>query len=540
VLPILLAVLLVAGGIVLAYVLTQPTITSLDPELSEPGSVIVIHGNNFGENRAESRVEVDGVIPTASSYLEWSSHRISLRLPGTVDSGLIFVHTDRGRSNPRLFMNRARLPLEPASAAAGGSGPFLASISVDRGPIGSLVNLVGTGFGANQANSSVRFPWNPEDPPGAPGERSSPKTLANQDPDLGYELWSDREIKVRVPDGAVSGTIFVETAAGDSNGIFFDVSDLPGVKRFFDRRTYSISCSVSLTKIQASGSNEFWLWIPRPVESSSQAIVKDLVEEPKAFNANAHGSVLFRFQDLVAGQNPTVNLSWLVETYSVETRIDPDRIRIPATPGPLSLVYTGADALIPADAPEVVALASKITSGEKNPWRAAKLVYGWLVHNLAWRETRETRRALASLNSRTSDSWNYALAATALLRAAGVPSIPVAGLLVDPSRRTARHSWVEFYVEGFGWVPMDPILGSGARPSSIAPDFEDPARYFGNLDDRRITFSRGFSALEPMAANGRRSTPVQPLGYQAFYEEAAGALEAYSSFWSEVEVTGLY
>lgn len=43
-----------------------------------------------------------------------------------------------------------------------------------------------------------------------------------------------------------------------------------------------------------------------------------------------------------------------------------------------------------------------------------------------------------------------------------------------------------------------------------------------------------------MAANGRRASPARPIAYQTWFEEAAGALEAYSSFWSDVEVTGMY
>ncbi|MEI6875628.1 MAG: transglutaminase domain-containing protein, partial [Spirochaetota bacterium] len=515
-------------------------IISLDPALAEPGAVIRVHGLNFGDKRGESIVEVDGVSPTSSSYLEWTNDRVSLRLPGTVDSGLFYVVRDGRRSNPKLFMNKSRLPIEPASLTTGGTGPWLSSLSIDRGAVGSLIILSGSGFGTAGADRTVRFAWNPEDPPGAPGERASPKTLSPQAPDLGYELWSEREIRLRVPDGAVSGAVFVQTPKGDSNGLFFDVAGLPGTKRFFDRRSYSLSYSVGISKIQASGSNELYLWVPRPVESSSQIIVKKLTEEPPALDPDRRGLALYRFRDLGPGQNLVVNLSWLVQTYAVETRIEPDRLRTPETPSPISIAYTAADGLVPATAPEVQALAAKIAGTEKNPYRIAKLIFEWLAHNLTWREIRDSRNAIAALLIRSADTWNYSIIATALLRSAGVPAIPIAGLLIDPSRTSMRHTWVEFYLEGFGWVPMDPILGSGARPGGFVPAFEESSRYFGNIDDRRVAFSRAWAELDPMAANGRRSAPSRPLAYQSYYEEAAGALEAYSSFWSEVEVTGLY
>jgi len=535
-----LAAALAVLGLVLGFFLYRPRITSLDPAFAEPGAVVSIIGANFGERRGNSVVEVDGINPTNSSYLEWSDRRLSVRFPGTIDSGLVFVVTDRGRSNPKLFMNKARLPVEPKAFSSSGEGPWLSGLSAERGQVGSLLVISGSGFGATREQRSVRFAWNPEDPPGAPGEVSSPKTRSGSSAEFGYELWSDREIRVRVPDGAVSGAIFVHAPQGDSNSLFFDVADLPGQKRYYDRRSYSMACSVNISRVQASGSNELYLWIPKPAESASQVLVRTLQAEPEPLPPDHEGLVLYRFRDLANGQNLQVRLSWLVQTYAIETRVDPDRIRLDATPSPLRLVYTSADALVPSAAPEVMELAGKIVGGERNPYRVARLVHDWLVRYLTWHEARDSRGPLAALANRTADSWNYAIIATALLRAAGVPAIPVAGLIVDPSRKTARHSWVEFNIDGFGWVPMDPILASGAKPGHLEPAFEDRTRYFANLDDRHVAFSRGWSELEPLAANGRRSSPSKPLTYQAFFEEAAGALAAYSSFWSEVEVTGLY
>jgi hypothetical protein len=100
--------------------------------------------------------------------------------------------------------------------------------------------------------------------------------------------------------------------------------------------------------------------------------------------------------------------------------------------------------------------------------------------------------------------------------------------------------WVEFYIYGLGWVPIDPVLGKGASPGGIDAAWEDRSRYFGNLDNRHLAFSRGSSVLAPMAPDGRRAAKERRWSFQSFYEEASGALDAYSSFWGDVEVTGLY
>ncbi len=532
--------LLAASGVFSAVVLARPSILAITPSLAETGAVVSIVGSNFGAQRGDSRIEVDGVSPTSASYLSWSPTLISVRFPGTVDSGLVYVFTEKGRSNPKLFMNKARLPVAATSVASGGSGPWLSSLSSERGQIGTLLTLTGTGFGNPGPDRSVRFPWSPEDPPVSRGERPAGRTISGTDLSLSMDSWSDREIRVRVPDGAVSGAVFVQSPQGDSNSLFFGISEMPGSKRVFDRRSYSVTYSVELSRIQASGSNELFLRVPIPVESPNQTIVRSLAMEPSPFSREFSGLALYRFRDLGPGQNQAVNLSWLVQCYSVETKVDPDRIRMPETPGALETAWIGADSLVPATEPAVVAVALQVTGGERNPFRAARLINDWLVRKLAWHEERDRKSPVEALAAGAADSWNYGLVTTALLRAAGIPAIPVAGLLVDSSRKTVHHSWVEFRIPGFGWVPMDPILASGARPGGFEPAFEESARYFGNLDNRHLAFSRGVGELKPLAANGRRAMASYPIAYQDCYEESAGAIEAYTSFWSEVEVTGMY
>lgn len=520
----------------------RPSIERLSPVVVEPGSRVTIEGRNFGAQRGDSRVEIDGVVPTTSSYISWGPNSIELRLPPSAESGLVYVITRQGRSNARLFLNRSRLPVPAKGEGQGRTGPYISAISVEKGPIGSLLVITGLNFGANRNDGAVNFGWSPEGSSSGPDDRADGSWVAGAEVDLGYELWSDKEIRVRVPDGASTGGIVVTAGSGRSNAVFFEVSGQPGQRRYKDRRSYSIAYSVNLTKIRASGSNELYLWVPRPVVSASQRISRVLGQDPPPFVPDYRGTSLYLFKDLATAQDVTVKQSFLVQTWAVETEVDPDRIVLkPDNPPPLMAAYTAPDDLVPSTAPEIQSLAKKIVLGERNPWRAARLVYDYLVKNLEWVDSAALgRKPVQALAVHRADSTTYALAACALLRAAGVPSLPVQGYLVDPSRKAIRHDWIEFYIYGLGWVPMDPILGSGASPGGFSAAFDDRSRYFGNLDDRRLAFSRGYTTLAPMSPTGRRASPQRPVALQSFYEEASGALDAYSSFWSEVEVSGLY
>jgi transglutaminase-like putative cysteine protease len=438
-------------------------------------------------------------------------------------------------------MNRARLPVRAQGERAGRSGPFIASIAPETGPVGSLVVIAGLDFGANREDGSVRFAWSPEGGTGPRDDQSDPANVSPAEPELGYELWSDKEIRVRVPDGASSGALSVSGPAGSSNGVFFRVAAAPGIKRFKDRRSYSLSQGVSITKVKASGPNELYLWAPRPAESASQRVSKVLGQEPPPLVPDYRGTALFRFKDLASSRDLAMTQSYLVQVWAVETQVEADRVQArPEGAPPAMGAWLAADERVPASAPEVVAAAKRAAGGERNPWRATRQVWDWMTRNIAWTSSHEHARPQDALADKSADSWSYALLSCAILRAAGVPALPVAGYLVDPSRKAVRHYWVEVYLYGLGWVPLDPILGTGASPGGVQVAWEDRSRYLGSMDNRHLAFSRGTSLLAPMAPGGRRAAKDRRWSFQSFYEEASGGLEAYSSFWGDVEVTGMY
>jgi transglutaminase-like putative cysteine protease len=513
----------------------------LDPDIGESGGEVTLQGRNFGASRGDSWIDVDGMVPTGTSYLAWGDARIRLRLPATFDSGLLHVVTRRGRSNPKLFMNRAHLPVPAVEGSPGGS-PLISAVAPEEGPVGSAVVISGRGFGPSRGGSEVRFSWASDNYGGKPpGDLSFPTFVSPNASDLGYELWTDGELRLRVPDGAISGSVYVTTDRGRSNAFFFHVADPVRPKRYFARTSYSISQTVAVSRIRVSGPAELRLWTPLPARSASQRLASILGQDPAPQEGDFRGTSLFRLTDLATGKDRTVTQSFLIEVFAVEAATDPYKAVVqPQDPPALVAAYTAADALVPAGAPALLAISKKLLKGETGDWRAARLVWDWLLANLAWTDRHEHARALDALGDRSADSWSYAIIACALLRTAGLPSLPVAGYLVAPNRKAVRHYWVEVYLHGIGWLPLDPILGSGASPGGVPAPWADRSRYFGGLDAGHIAFSRGFTALEGGDPVGRRVSKDRRWSFQSFYEEATGALDAYSSYWGDIEVTGMY
>jgi transglutaminase-like putative cysteine protease len=190
-----------------------------------------------------------------------------------------------------------------------------------------------------------------------------------------------------------------------------------------------------------------------------------------------------------------------------------------------------------------------VTGREQNPYLKARRIYDYLLNEVAihWPppEGGSPEAPLAKtlpdlVEAKRADPYLAALFFCALARAAGVPAIPVSGALIDRNRIAASHYWAEFWVEGFGWIPVDPTLGGGAAPSSFVLRADRANYYFGNLDNQRISFSRGFTALSQMDPRSRVLTRERDYALQSLWEEAAGGLESYSSFWSEIIINGVY
>jgi transglutaminase-like putative cysteine protease len=515
-----------------------PVIDSIDPRIGRMGDVLTIYGKNFGASQEESYVTIAGAPPTSSSYVLWQDDRISVRVPEFGDAGLVYVHRRNQKSNPALFSNRAVMP-ELVQGSDTGVNPLVNSVEPASASIGSLITISGGNFGSSREESAVVFAWEAESSPSAPAEIQPSGNIAIPDPYLGYEFWSEREIRVRVPDGAVSGNLEVRTPRGNSRPRFFGITGKPGAKTLKDKRSYTLSYTVDIKVEEASAPNSLYLWLPMPSQSASQRNVRLLSRSAEPFVENYRGTSLYQFADLASGSRRSITLSFVTDVYTVETSVKAQEIKTGGD-SPMAAVYIQPSALVPSDSSLISARAAAITGREKNPYVKARLIYDWLIAQGGIQAAALDGGAPEALEEKRADCYRASLLYCALARAAGVPAIPVAGVLVNRLQETSRHYWAEFWVEGFGWVPLDPALGAGAAPENFNLRPDHGAYYFGSLDNQRVAFSRGEIQLSRMDPRGRTAVRTRDYSLQNLWEEAIGGLESYSSLWSEVRITGVY
>jgi transglutaminase-like putative cysteine protease len=509
------------------------------------GEVITISGENFGPAREESYITIAGTEPTDSSYYTWEDDFIMVRVPEFGEPGLVFVYVNGRKSNGILFSNIAAIP-RLVDAEDIGLKPRIISISPKAGPVGALVTITGNNFGGSRENGGVFFSWDYETPSlGAPLIRA-PEFIEASENELGYEFWSTREIRVRVPDGAKSGNLEVHTTRGKSQSMPFTVSGSPGTKTFEDKRVYIINYSVDVRILEASRPNTLYLWMPQPVTSPSQRNITLLSRSIDPFTENYRGANLFKIDNLAAGANAHVDLSYSVEVYVQKTNPRIQSI-VPDENSFLAEAYSQSSNLIPSNNPQIKRQVNAIISRERNPYSRARLIYDWLIREIKITETTSSditwtnwpESIVEALEKKQADPATAVLLYCAMARAGELPCIPAAGVLVNRNRQTIRHYWAEFWINGFGWIPVDPVMGAGAVPPSFM--FEQvPGFYFGNLDNQRIVFSRGEPGLTQIESRGRPISRSHSYSLQNIWEEASGGIESYSSLWGDVIITGVY
>jgi transglutaminase-like putative cysteine protease len=515
----------------------SPVIHSIDPKIGQMGEVLTIRGENFGKERDVSFVTIAGTAPTSSAYLDWQDDRISFRVPEFGDGGLIYIYVKGKKSNAALFVNQAIMP-QPVRDSGPGLSPKIISLSSQTGSIGSLITITGSNFGNSRERGGVFFSWDAELSASTPAEAKMPDFIEASATEFGYELWNEREIRVRVPDGAISGNLEVRTLRGNSAPFFFDITGRPGTKTFWDKRSYTISYSVNVKVNNAQSSNTLYLWIPQPAVSSAQRNSDLLFRNIEPFVNNYRGTSLYKLDNLTKDSETQINLSYKIDVYAMETRIQPASIRQEEAASVMS-VYTQSDLLLPCDDPLIKTQVNAILGRERNPYIKAQRIYEWMNSANIIQDTVIEGGVLEALEAKRADPYTGALLYCTLLRAAGVPCIPVAGVLVNRNRQTLRHYWTEFWISGFGWIPVDPALGAGAIPPAFNTRPDRASFYFGSLDSQRIAFSRGIVGLAPMAPRGRPISHSRSYSLQSLWEEASG-IDSYSSLWGDITVTGMY
>lgn len=528
-----------------------PEIKELTPPVGSPGDIVIINGHGFGNSKDSGCVDFGGNNLTASSYILWSDEQIKIVLPPDFQDGLVTVKTKNGRSNPAFFANANAAPVAvmPDKSSI---LPVITSFSPESPVIGGEFIIYGTNFGTIRDKSQVffsiqrgenRLQRNENDNSGMESKENLRFIPCNED-DFDYEYWSDNEIRLRIPDGAVAGEAYVQTVKGKSPEIFVKVSGKVGVKAFISPKTYLIQTAVDIDDASTDKDSSIILRCPYPYVTAAQPLVQLTNSKYEPVIENYQHSTIYQVRkDNVKEEKKRFSEDFMIYVY--ETRTEISAAKLGKRDGINTELYeyaTRADECVPSDDEAVHDLLKKIIGNEKNAYNIAAFVYNYMTENFT--VLGDIRRGKISpidlIDKKHGDAYDFAMIFTALLRAAGIPALPDSGILIGADMKAQNHWWCEFYLSEFGWVPADPALGAGLDYQLWRKDTDVRKYYFGNLDAQHILFSRGWNEIKPSSPQNKTATRQRTFALQEIWEEALGTNIKYSSYWADPVVLGVY
>lgn len=516
-----------------------PTIHSIYPPVGSPGDVVQILGENFGSVRDINYVEIAGMRLTSSSYLFWSDNQIRIVLPSNVQDGFVFVGTKNKRSKPVLFANEVDIPV-PVPVVIQTNTPIIQSFSSEKVEIGEILTIYGMNFGDSQNHSKVLFTI---DYSGKIKGNENPiltllteNMISANENDFDYVLWSDSEIKVRVPDGACSGVVIVDNGKEKSLPKELTIRQDAGFKSFKNRKIYLLQYSADIDDIVSDGNSTITLRCPLPSTFVSQPTLELTEISPEPILRNYKNCLIHQMTNLNENsQKQVFKQTFVLPVYEIQTQINEGKIgNYENCEQNMMNISTSPDRLIPSNDEQIIELAKKIVEKQKNPYKKAKLIYEFMCENFKLLEEnrKNDENPLDVLRTKYADSYDLAVIFTALLRSVDIPCLTDAGILVSQDLATKPHWWCEFYIDKVGWIPVDVSLGCKSD--------EDRLFYFGNLDSYHIAFSRGWNQLKPFSVENKIVQQPKNFALQSIWEESSENTKKYSSYWSVPVVKGVY
>jgi hypothetical protein len=295
-------------------------------------------------------------------------------------------------------------------------------------------------------------------------------------------------------------------------------------------RKYRVEFSSTLSN-RGFTPDRLYVYLPRPVEWDGQqgVVIEDISPRPAKQGMDPVFGNGLLYWDLLSGwpgsgQSLEYRVVFSFTAYATTAQINPQDVRPYDPADPLVARYTRPEPFIESTDPQIVAIATSVAAGETNPYFLAGRLYHYVVDNAHYALVgRGLLGAKALLDNGEGECGDFSALFIALARARGIPARPVVGYWAI-SGKNQTHVWAEFYLEGIGWVPVDPTIGQQSDAKE--------AYYFGSMDNQRVILEKGFNIpLDPPAPDGYLA-PLMQGPYWWYWGSGGGSMALDVTGWT--------
>ena len=174
----------------------------------------------------------------------------------------------------------------------------------------------------------------------------------------------------------------------------------------------------------------------------------------------------YHFDTLLTGRDFKIEITRKLIASDIESEVD--LFNLPQAQGDLSKfqLYLNSEDKIESNNSLIISKAKKLTEGLSDDYNKAKAIFEFVNTYITY-DTSESYRnkgALSAFTTRRGVCEEYATLFAALCRASGIPARVVTGYRFEKDLlskeqwkdiETNGHAWAEFYLEGYGWLPVE-------------------------------------------------------------------------------------
>jgi len=177
--------------------------------------------------------------------------------------------------------------------------------------------------------------------------------------------------------------------------------------------------------------------------------------------------------------------------------------------------YLTADKLVPLS-DRIRKIAEEVTRGKKTDLEKARAIYDYTLANMKYDKSGDgwgRGDIIFACDAKRGNCTDFHALFMGLCRVSGIPARFSIGFPLPEKRGEGQipgyHCWAEFYLSGYGWVPVD------ASEAWKHPEKKD--YFFGGHDENRVQLSTGRDLVLRPRQQG------DPLNYFVYpYAEADG------------------